>query len=385
MKFSKNTRVLIISHGFRLESGGPAQDIRDYLLDKVGEIVYIDHPFPHADYNSSHFFFYQGGSLKNVKRVPIFPFLELLRYVQQFLIIFVFLLLSNKRYDVCFALDNHSVFVTAPFRKIGRVKKLVYYSIDYTPQRFKGGFMNSLYHALDRFACGNSDVNWVVAGHAIDSRRENGVNLGKTAPFKEVPMGFRKQDVKVLPVSKVFLYNLVYMGTLLEKQGLQLVIESFPKLLIKFPKLHLTIIGTGDYEDRLREQVGKLALTPHITFEGFVGDRNKMTDLISKGSIGLAPYRPDAGSFSYYSDPSKIKIYLGSGLPVITTNVTAFSKVLEKEGAGIVIDYAVGDFCKAVETLLENKDEYGKYRERAIALSENYQTEEILKKAFGEI
>ena len=385
MEFSKRTRVLVISHGFRLESGGPAQDIRDYLLDKAGEIVYIDHPFPHANYNSSHFFLYKNGGLKLVKKVNIFPFLEPLRYFQQLLITFSFLLFSKDEHDVCFALDNLSVFAVSLFRKIGKVKKLVYYSIDYSPQRFNGVFMNSLYHALDRFACRNSDVNWVVAEHAVEARKKNGVDLEKSPPFKEVPMGFRKSGLRVQPLSKVGLYNLVYMGTVLEKQGVQLVIESLPKLLAEFPSLHLTIVGTGDYENKLKHMVKELKVMKHVSFKGFIGDRKEMIELISGGSIGLAPYKPIPGSFSYWSDPSKIKIYLGCGLPVITTNVTTFSKVLEKAEAGIVIDYTVEQFCKAIETLLGNKARYSEYRKHALVLSENYQTEKILKAALEEL
>lgn len=385
MEIPKGGKVLVVSHGFRLQSGGPAQDIRDYLIDKVGEVVYIDHPFPHANYHSSHFFFYLNGHLRKVKTVPILPFLEILRYLQQFLITFFFLLFSKEEYDVCFALDNHSVFAVTFFRKVGKIKKLIYYSIDYSPQRFRGRFMNSMYHFLDRFACRNSDLNWVVAKHMVDARAENGVNLEKAAPFRDVPMGIRRQDVKVLPLSKVSFYKLIYMGTILEKQGLQLAIESLPKLLTKFPKLHLTIIGTGDYENQLKSQVEKLKLTPYVAFKGFIGNRKEMIHLISRRSIGLAPYKPIPGSFSYYSDPSKIKIYLGCGLPVITTNVTAFSKVVGKEGAGIVINYSTDEFCQAVTSLLENKETYKTYRERAVTLSQNYQTEAILKKALEEI
>ncbi len=385
MNFSKKTKVLIISHGFRLESGGPAQDIRDYLLDKVGEIVYVDHPFPNANYNSSHFFFYKSEVLKQVKRVPIIPFLEALLYSQQLFITFFFLLFSKDKYDVCFSLDNHSVFAASLFRKLGKIKKLIYYSIDYTPQRFKGSFMNSLYHFLDRFACRNSDLNWVVAKHMVDARRENGVDLSKSSPFKEVPMGFGKQDVKVLPIQKIFFYNLVYMGTILEKQGIQLAIESLPKLITTFPQMHLIVIGAGDFEDQLKKQVEQLGITENVTFKGFIGYGKEMIELILQGSVGLAPYKPVPGSFSYWSDPSKIKIYLGCGLPVITTNVTAFSKVIQEKGAGIVIDYKTDEFCKAVISLLGEVKTYNKYRERAIALSKNYQTKEILKKALQEI
>lgn len=385
MNINKRGNVLIISHGYRLTSGGPAQDLRDYLKNKVNNLHYIDQPFPHADYKETHFFIFKDGKLVNlIKSVPaIGP--EWARYIQQCLFLFSFLLFSSTKYNLCLALDNHSVLTTYLFRKTNRIRKLVYYSIDYTPSRFKNPIMNYLYHLGDRLACRLSDVNWVVAKHMIKGRQNNGVNLKTAAPFKEVPMGFHSDEIKVLPVNKINPFQLVYMGTILEKQGLQLAIETLPKLLKSFPKLHLMVIGTGIYEEELKALVNNLKLTKRVSFLGFVGDRKVMYQILTSSAIGLAPYKPTKDSFSYYADPSKIKIYLGCGLPVITTNVTAFSKVIGGEKAGVVIDYSTDSFYKAIKTLLESNKRYQQYRNSAIHLSRYYDTNTILKNAIANL
>lgn len=385
MQISPHLNVLVISHGYRLASGGPAQDIRDFLKDKVQRLDYIDHPFPHANYKQTHFFLYRDGVLKSTLKSFFFIGPELFRYIQQFFILFFFLLFNTTKYDVCFALDNHSLITVTFFRKIGRIRKLVYYSIDYVPKRFENKFINFLYHLADRIACNNSDINWVVAKHMIQARKDNGINLEKMSTFREVPMGFHKEEVKIQPINKIDPFHLVYMGTILEKQGLQLVIEGFPKILRKLPKVHLTVIGTGNYEKELKDLVKRLKIESRVTFVGFIGDKNQMYEILTKSILGLAPYKPTPDSFSYYSDPSKIKIYLGCGLPVITTNVTAFSKVIEEEKAGVVIDYSVKSLIKALNFLLKNKTAYASYRKSAIALSLQYDTEEILKKAIDEL
>lgn len=385
MILTKEMNVLIVSHGYRLSSGGPAQDLRDYLKPKIHNLHYVDQPFPHADYKETHFFIFKDGELLNLRKsVPVVgP--EWARYIQQFFFLFSFLLFSSTKYDLCFALDNHSILTTYLFRKINRIKKLIYYSIDYSPVRFKNPIMNYLYHLCDKLACKLSDINWVVAKHMIKGRQDNGVNLKDVSPFKEVPMGFHSEEVKVFPIRKVDIFQLVYMGTILEKQGLQLAIESLPKLLKDFPKIHLTIIGTGIYEEELKTLVNKLKLTKDVTFLGFVGDKRVMYQVLTSSAIGLAPYKPTEDSFSYYADPSKIKIYLGCGLPVITTNVTAFSKVVAEEKVGIVINYSTDSFYKAIKTLLKSSKEYQKYRNSAIRLSRYYDTNTILKNAIAHL
>lgn len=381
MNLTKTTNALIISHGYRLSSGGPAQDLRDYLKSKIHNLHYIDQPFPHADYKETHFFIFKDGKLANLRKsIPVIgP--QWARYIQQFFFLFSFLLFSSTKYNLCLALDNHSVLTTYLFRKTNRIKKLVYYSIDYTPSRFKNPIMNYLYHLGDRLACRLSDVNWVVAKQMIKGRQDNGVNLKTAAPFKEVPMGFHSEEIKALPPTKINPFQLVYMGTILEKQGLQLAIESLPKLLKSFPKLHLIIIGTGVYEEELKTLINNLKVTKKVAFLGFIEDKKVMYQILTNSVIGLAPYKPTKDSFSYYADPSKIKIYLGCGLPVITTNVTAFSKVIAEEKAGVVINYTTDSFYKAIKTLLESNKRYQQYRNSAIRLSRHYDTNTILKEA----
>lgn len=381
MKIRNDMHILIISHGYRLASGGPAQDIRDFLKDKVRRLDYIDHPFPHADYKQTYFFFYSHGSLNSTKKSITYFGFELFRYIQQFFVIFFFLLFSQKKYDICFALDNHSLIAVYFFKKIGRIRKLVYYSIDYVPFRFKNSFINYLYHLADYIACRKSDINWVVAKHMIKARADDGMNLKTVSQFTEVPMGFHKKEITIQPINKIDQYHLVYMGTILEKQGLELVIQGLPKILKIFPKISLTIIGTGDYENELKSLVRKLKIESIVTFKGFVGNKDVIYSILTRAAIGLAPYKPDPKSFSYYADPSKIKIYLGCGLPIITTNVTAFSEIIKNVNAGIVIDYSVESLEIALKHLLQNKKDYASFRKAALNLSLNYDTDTILKNA----
>jgi len=381
MKISENDNILVISHGFRLTSGGPAQDIRDYLRGKVSHLDYIDHPFPIANYKETHFFSFIKGQLISTRKSYPYANVEFIRYIQQFFVTFCFLLFNKTKYDICFALDNHSTVSVWLFRKVGRIRKLVYYSIDFIPKRFNNSILNRLYHMGDRLACQLSDINWVVAKHAIQARRNNGANLKELSPFVEVPMGFHRDDVREIPIDRIDPYNLIYMGTILEKQGLQLVIEGLPKIIERLPKVKLTIIGTGIYENELKKLVAHYRIGSKVKFKGFISSAIQMYELLSEAGVGLAPYKPTPDSFSYFADPSKIKIYLGCGLPIITTNVTEFSKMVKKYKAGKIIDYTVESLVGSVINLLKNRQTYIAYRKAAKTLSTKYDTANILKKA----
>jgi glycosyltransferase involved in cell wall biosynthesis len=379
--------ILIISHGYRKSNkiGGPPHDIRDFLLNKVDRIDFIVHPFTFANFKQSFMLHYEKGEIKNIYLSSKIKGPEWWQYFQHFFITILFILRNLPRYDICFALDDLSVLSVLIFKKLGLIKKLIYYSIDYTTRRFKNPILNRSYYWADEISCKSSDLNWVVAKHAIEARKENGLDIKKCSPFVEVPIGFHRKEIKIIPAERVDKFHLIFVGSLAEKQGLQIVIKSLPVLISIFPKIHLTIIGTGNYKNALKKLVEKYRLKKKVLFRGFIENHRKIEKLLAKAGIGLAPYKPEPASITYYADPGKIKLYLGCGLPIITTNIPAISKIIKNKKAGEVIPYKEEKFVGAVQKIIQNKKTYKSYKKAAILLSENYDVEKILEKSINKI
>ncbi len=387
MKIQESTSVLILSHGYRksYKAGGPPQDICNFLLKKAASIDYVVNPFPFADFNRSFLLEFKNGKIVKKNLSAKIWGTEWLQYIQHFFITFSFILRRRHHYDICFALDDLSLVSILIFKKIGLVKKLVYYSIDYTPKRFKNPILNYLYHLMDRISCYNSDINWVVAKHMINARRKNGVLLKKCSPFFEVPIGFHQKEIKIPDFSEVDKFHLVFVGFLAKKQGLQLAIGSLPKIISVFPKVHMTIIGTGDYEKTLKGLVKRFDLENKIKFRGFIENHREVEKVLTKAGIGIAPYRPESESFTYYADPGKIKLYLGCGLPIITTGVPFISKKIKNNGAGMVIDYDERAFRDAVRKIIGTDTTFSSYKKAAIKFAAEYDVEKILKRSIANI
>lgn len=361
--------------------GGPPEDIKEFFLSRVGLIDYVGYPFPHADFNYIYVRRYLNGFLLKESRFPIFMGPEWLQYLQHFFLTLFIVFIARSKYTLCFALDDLSVLSVVLFRWIRRIEKLVYYSIDYTPVRFKNLILNHLYHLADRLSCRYSDVVWVVAKHMVQAREENGVDVEKGAPFVEVPIGFHRNEINLQPLRKVDMFHLVFVGILWEKQGLQIVLDAMPQISKRFPKVHLTIIGTGEYESVLKRKAVSMGLNKEVAFLGFIRNHREIEDILTKAGVGLAPYKPDPTSVTYFADPAKIKLYLGCGLPIVTTSVPAISGDLEKNKAGVVVSYTSEDFCKAVFRLLGNAKLYSLYRNNAIRMSKEFDIDNILASA----
>ncbi|MEK7572841.1 MAG: glycosyltransferase [Patescibacteria group bacterium] len=383
MKLSKNSNVLIISHFSKraMEGGGPPQEIRDYLLPKVKRIYYIEHPFPYSKDHRSSMTTYEDGILRKQIFTPEIFGPEALFYIFDTLITFYFLIKAWVRFDLCIALDNLNTVSVLPFKKLGLIKKLVFYTIDYTPLRFKNKILNNIYHLIDRVACYNADAIWILSNRMITARKQNGVDTKRSAKNITLPMGANLSRINVLPIEKTNRYDIVFAGILLEKQGVQLILDSLPMIILKIPKVRFIIIGQGEYEQTLKDLTISLKINNHVIFEGFVKNHKDVENILARSAIGVAPYIPSPDNYTFYTDPGKPKLYLGCGLPVVITDVPAIARVIKSQKAGIIADYAAESFTKALVELLSNDALYKTYRENAIKLSKTYNTNTLIAEA----
>lgn len=383
MKLSEISNVLIISHFYKRTTagGGPPQEIRDYFLPRIKKIYYIEHPFPYAKDHRSSMTIYEEGVLKKQIFTPSIKGPETVFYLIDVFLTFYFLLRAKTKFDLCIALDNLNTVSVLPFKKLGLIKKLVFYTIDYNPQRFGNKVLNNIYHFLDRLACYHADKIWILSERMIAARKQNGVDTKKMAPSILLPMGANLQRIKILPIKKINRYDLVFAGYLSKRQGVQIVLEALPKIISEIPKARFLIIGQGEYGETLKRLSKQLNISDHVKFKGFIENQKDLENILCKSTVAIAPYVPKKDNFAFFTDPGKPKLYLGCGLPVVITNVPAIAGIIQSKKAGIVVDYNKESVAKALITLLTNDELYKKYRKNVIKLSKNYDTNTLIAKA----
>lgn len=386
MQISSETSVLIITHYFKkpIQGGEPAQDIRDYLLPKVKSLVYFEHPFPFADQKKSFATVYENGVVRaklssfGIKGPDsVFYFLNL------FFTIY-FILVLKRKYDICISLDNLNTISVLPFRKLKLIKKLIFYTIDYHPQRFRNKTMNRIYHWVDKIVCYNSDRIWVLSSRMTVARQKMGLSVRKLTPSILVPMWADTSRIKVNSYEKINKNTLVYLGSLNELKGVGLIINAMPLIFKKNPYIKLLIIGEGKEKKNLQKLATSLKILENVEFLGFIKTQTEVEKLLCKSAIGLAPYVPVEDNLAYYTDPGKPKLYLGCGLPVIITKVPAIANIIQRKKAGFAIPYDSEELAKKVTLLLGKPSLYRRYRRNAIKLSKFYDTTTIISNAIKE-
>lgn len=279
---------------------------------------------------------------------------------------------AQKKYDLFIGLECIYTLSGIILKRLGIVKTVIYYVSDYAPNRYTQKQFNNLYLWLDQFCARYADFIWDVSPAMHPARIKTGLDPKKSAPVILVPNALFPKQIAPKPIYQTDDFSLVYAGTLTKSNGPDLAISAMPLILKRFPKTTLHIYGSnGADQARIKELINKYQLEKQVIFHGFITDVVDITNAINKYRIGMAPYLDIPGSHRKYGDATKLRLYLGAGLPIITTSVPPLGKQISDAGAALTIQDNDKELAKAVVKLFSNEELYKIMKNKAILLAKN--------------
>lgn len=376
-----NKKIVISTHQMVY---GASHALKEYLINKkIDNLLFIGLPLLFNRQYSR--LFYLKGKLKEKTEFNKKIKLGLLDNIIEFILVIFWTLTVKGKQDVFIGVDCFNCYAGLVLKKIGKVKKIILFTIDFTPRRFKNSLLNAIYHYIEKICVYNADEVWDVSPRIAGGRNFFlGIpqNMYKR---KIVPVGIWGDRVKKRNFSDVKKHQLLFMGTLYEKQGIQLVLDVVPELIKQIPDFKFLILGGGEYEEFLKQQVKNLKIEKYVEFRGWITDRKIIDELMSESACAVATYKPEKNklsNFSYYADPTKIKDYISAGVPIIITDVSYNAKEIAKRKCGILVDYEKDEVYKAVFLLMKNEKILNEYRNNCLNYSKKFAWNNIFHVAF---
>ncbi len=258
-------------------------------------------------------------------------------------------------------------------KQLGLVSHVTYWVWDYFPVRGPDWTLRVIRYAyllFDMIALRLSDTLIFPNRRQLKLRQ---TLHGIRGSYPIVPLGGAKPILYHTRTS----HTVGFLGMLKASQGLDLVFSSLDEILNIHPRIRLEIVGSGPEEAYFRAKAKKYK--DRVIFHGYVEDQNKLNAIARKWFAGLAVYEPIPGNESYFGDPSKIKVYLSQGVPIITTNVTQYGTLAKKHAFGITIPYAKKPLIEAVRTIYKNQKPY---RKHALSFAEKFYYKRLYRNLF---
>ena len=365
------SKFTIVSNGY---ADGPSQALRDFFLNhKAASVTTIEHPLVAGGDNVHVTNFYKNKSV-TTKRVNL---LNKPPYTYVFDLFIPLRIPSDE--TVWFGFNNLACLRGLLRRKLGRNQKVVYWAVDFVPNRFGDGIATKIYNAVDRFVCKHADMRVELTQEALEQRAEY-LNLTADVAARSmvVPMGAWLARTPKVSASAFQKKKIVYMGHIVERQGVTNLIKALAILTKKDKDVTLDIVGGGPDEEKMKLLANELELTNKITFRGFVEDHKDVEAYLAEGTVAVAPYAKVPDNFSVTSDPGKIKAYLGASLPIVLTDVPPIAKVLKSHGAALLPDDTPESIAKAISEYLYDKKAWASAHNASAKLAKDYDWESIL-------
>lgn len=360
--------------------------LSDALVDflnrnHVRRLIYFRHPlFPSENKFISRLDTFESGILKKSLHLWKISLPFTFRMLKEMIINILYILKSRERWNLFIGIDNLNAFSGLILRILGRVDKVIYFTIDFSPNRFDNQILNSIYHFIDKICVRFCDETWNLSPRMAEGREEY-FGMDKKIYNRQVwvPHGARVGRMQSLINEDKYNKNtIVFLGHLIQKQGIQEVIKAVPLIIKKIPNFKFIIIGAGNHKKKLEDLTAKLKIQKHILFTGYL-DNEKSDKILTSSAIGIAPYT-NSDNFSYYADPGKIKDYLAAGLPVILTRVPYNAGEIQEKECGIIVNFHKNDIAEAVIGILKDKDKLEKYRKNVRSYAKSFDWDHIFRK-----
>ncbi|NBW81204.1 glycosyltransferase [bacterium] len=291
--------------------------------------------------------------------------------------------LAGNDYDLWIGFNNLNTLRGLQEKKNGRVKKVVYLAIDYTNDRFgRRSPLTWVYNTVDKKCCEQADELWALTKESHEARLKSLKLEELKKPFLEVPMGANMLAAPKVGRNAFASKQIVFLGHIIEKQGVQLVLRALKRIRVSLPSVHFMVMGTGPYLDTVKALAQELGVSDAVTFRGFVESDDEIETVLAQSAVAVAPYNPEKASFTRYADAGKLKMYLGAGLPIVMTDVTINAKQLEQEAGASLINYDEEELNRALVEILNNEALWQQKSDAAKAFGLRYDWNSIFDRAF---
>lgn len=356
----------------------PAAALRDWLVARGATVTTVFHPLEREERPRHEVVRYAGGR-EVARRAVTLPSRPPYTYPLDLLVP-----AWPEPVDVWFGFTNLLCARGLVARRLRRADQVVLWSVDFVPDRFGAGLLTRVYDAVDALCCRRADARVELSRAALEGRNErHGLRDGEGARPQIVPIGTWLARVPQVPDDGLATRRLVFIGHLVERMGVGLFLDALGLLARRGVAFDADVAGRGPLEEPLRARAAELGIAERVVFHGFVADHRELEALLAGCAVALAPYQPVAGSFTRFADPSKLKSYLGAGLPIVLTDVPPNARELADRAGAEIVPYDATALADALERLLDAPEEWRRRRTAALEYARGFDWDVVLERALG--
>jgi glycosyltransferase involved in cell wall biosynthesis len=149
--------------------------------------------------------------------------------------------------------------------------------------------------------------------------------------------------------------TILFVGRLVEKKGVFILLDAIKILIQEYPDLELLIVGDGPERDKLEERCEVLNITDSVKFKGAL-NQEQLPKIYSQATMAVIPSIVDSRNDQEGLGLVAIEA-MGCGVAVIISALPAVLDIVEDGVNGILVQPGnVKDLAAAIKNLLVDKN-----------------------------
>lgn len=131
-------------------------------------------------------------------------------------------------------------------------------------------------------------------------------------------------------------HELLFVGRLVEKKGLNHLIDAMPAIIDRCPQAHLTVAGFGPEASALKARAQQLGLSEKLRFTGAVAQTD-LPAMYRRAAVFVAPFVQTA-SGDQEGLPVALMEAIACGCPVVVGDVSGVHDLLDEADTNVMVD-----------------------------------------------
>jgi glycosyltransferase involved in cell wall biosynthesis len=177
-------------------------------------------------------------------------------------------------------------------------------------------------HLSDAIICPSNVTREYIVSLGINRKLVTVIPNGVSpSDFSPSPLPSRDGRVPVL----------LYIGTLADWQGLEVVVKALPKIIEK-QQVSLRIVGRGRSRQRkqLTKQITRLGIQDYVVIQPAV-PHHEIPALIAEADICIAPLGLNDRNVTQGACPIKVLEYMAAGRPLVASNMPIIRELVRED------------------------------------------------------